>query len=503
MKKSIYILGLAALSVISSGCDKDFLDEQPTNNITPELIDAAAKDDPKVLNAYLAGIYSTMYTTGTGGTTGHDDFGQKGFDIFSDMIASDMVLAGVTYGWYSGVVRYQVTQDFTTNQAYLAWRYYYRQIFAANGLITLLESIEEELSPAQKSALGQAKALRAYSYFYLAQFYAKGYGTGSEKILPLYTTQADESKPKSTSAEVYNLIISDLNEAVTLLEGYNRPASAKFEVNQSVAKGLLAYALMARGTTEDITRVATLTDEVINTGGFRLKEKDEVVAMFNASGQIINGAKSGFNNVASPSWMWGVDLTLDYGLNLISWWGQIDVFTYSYAWAGDPKTIDRDLYDAIRADDVRKGQFHATNLQPRNKFFAPARIIGGQRFVETDYVYMRVEEMYLLNAEAKAKLGSDDEARTRLKQLLAKRVEDASYVDELSGQDLKNEIYLQTRIELWGEGKAYLAMKRNKATITRGANHLFYPGESFAWDADELTFPIPQAEVINNPVLNN
>lgn len=503
MKKSIYILGLAALSVVSSGCDKEFLDEQPTQNITPELIDAAAKDDPTVLNAYLAGMYSTMYTTGTGGTTGHDDFGQKGFDIFGDMIASDMVLNGVTYGWYSGVVRYQVTQDFTQNQAYTPWRYYYRQIFAANGLIALLESTEGELSVAQQRALGQAKAMRAHSYFYLAQFYAKGYGTGTEKILPIYTSQTDESQPKSTTADVYNLIIGDLNDAVTLLEGYSRPASAKFEINQSVAKGLLAYALMARGTTEDIARVATLTDEVISTGGFRLLEKDEVVAMFNESGQLINGAKSGFNNVASPSWMWGVDLKLDYGLNLISWWGQVDVFTYSYAWAGDPKTIDKGLYDAIRTDDVRKGQFNATNLQPRNKFYAPARVIGGQRFVETDYVYMRIEEMYLLNAEAKAKLNRDDEARTRLKELLAKRVTDNSYVDALSGQDLKNEIYLQTRIEMWGEGKSYLAMKRNQATITRGSNHLFYPGESFAWNADELTFPIPQAEVINNPVLNN
>jgi len=67
---------------------------------------------------------------------------------------------------------------------------------------------------------------------------------------------------------------------------------------------------------------------------------------------------------------------------------------------------------------------------------------------------------------------------------------------------LLDEIYLQTRIELWGEGKSYLAMKRNKATITRGANHLFFAGNSFQYNDPKVTFVGPGAEVINNPDLN-
>ncbi|HET8828838.1 MAG TPA: RagB/SusD family nutrient uptake outer membrane protein, partial [Pelobium sp.] len=203
---------------------------------------------------------------------------------------------------------------------------------------------------------------------------------------------------------------------------------------------------------------------------------------------------------SNASWMWGADLTLASGLDLISWWGQVDIFTYSYAWAGDPKVMDAGLFAQIKPTDIRKGQFD-TRLRPRNKFFDPARVIGGQRNVTTDYVYMRMEEMYLLNAEAKAKLNQDGLAITRLKELLTKRMPDASYVDALSGQALDDEIYLQTRIELWGEGKSYLAMKRNKATITRGTNSTFFAGQSFPYDDDRLTFPIPQAEIINNPAI--
>jgi hypothetical protein len=41
--------------------------------------------------------------------------------------------------------------------------------------------------------------------------------------------------------------------------------------------------------------------------------------------------------------MWGVDLTV--ANDLVS---QVDRYTYSYAWAGDPKTMDKGLQDQIR-----------------------------------------------------------------------------------------------------------------------------------------------------------
>lgn len=506
MKKNLYIIGAVALSLFMSGCDKEFLDEQPTNNISLDQIGEASKTDPTLLNSFVAGMYSTMYNTGTGGTTGHDDFGQKGYDIYMDMLSSDMVLAGVTYGWYSGVARYQATKDYTVNQTYMPWRYYYRMIFAANTLIDILGGEDAEQTDANRRQLmGQAKTMRAYSYFYLSQLYSPGYGTGAEKILPIYNTTTIPAQPKATSEEVYNFIVNDLEEAIVALDDFTR--KNKNEVDKNVAKGLLAYTLAARGTQEDLQRVVTLTNEVITSSGTRLLNPDEVVGLMDpVTGVVSNLDRSGFNNVNSPSWIWGMDLTLDYGLDLVSWWGQVDVYTYSYAWAGDPKTIDKSLYDAIPANDVRKKQFRASNLQPREKFFAPGRTIGGQRNIETDYVYMRLEEMVLLNAEANARLGNDAPARDMLKTLLAKRYANAAdyaYVDALSGQALKDEIHMQTRIELWGEGKTYLSVKRNKLSVTRGPNHLFEVGNTFAWDSDEMTFDIPQAEVNNNPVLND
>ncbi|MGZ3880534.1 MAG: RagB/SusD family nutrient uptake outer membrane protein [Flavisolibacter sp.] len=494
--RSKYLLSLVVLgSALLSGCKKDFLQVQPTQFTTPDQLGAAAAQDPKLLNGSIAGLYTTMFTPGVGGTTGHDDFGHRGVDIYSDMLQSDMVLAGVNYGWYTNIANYTAPTDFTRNEDYVPWRYYYRIIFGANTIIDILGgNTAVPTTAGNKYTMGQAKTMRAYGYFYLSQLYAKGYGDGTAKILPLYTTADTKSanQPKATTKAIFDQMVDDLNSAITLLTGYARTTKDQVDIN--VAKGLLAYVLSARGTQTDLAQVVTLTSDIM--AAYPKTTAPYVVY----TGTNISTA--GFNNVATPSWMWGVDLTLAQGINLISWWGQVDVYTYSYAWAGDPKTIDKGLYTAIHADDIRKGQFSSTNLQPRNKFFDPNRVIGGQRQVTTDLVCMRSDEFYLLNAEAKARLGQNAAAITVLQSYLADRITDLTYLTSLSGQALIDEIYFQERVELWGEGKSYLAMKRLKENVVRGANHLFYASQSFPWNDDKLTFVIPQAEVLNNPNLN-
>ena len=483
--KNYLMYAIAALAFTS--CSDEFLETEPTEFVSATQIAEYSETNPDLQAANISGIYSLMYQTGTGGTTRHDDFGQKGYDIYGDMLSSDMVLAGLTYGWYSYISQMTATTDFTTNAAYQVWRYYYRIAFSANTVIQGLGGNDAVPETDQgKYFMGQAKAMRGYAYFYLAQYYARGYNP-SEPILPIYPDNDTEAQPLSTTQEVYDFIVSDLTDAVELLDGYSR--TGKQEVNKYVAEGLLAYTYAAMGNYDE---VVTLTEDVITNGGFTLMSEEEVLG--------------GFNDASTSGWMWGVDLTTDQGLDLVSWWGQVDLYTYSYAWAGDPKTIDSGLYSSIPDNDVRKGQFIDAygdgDLYPIGKFYDPAKEIGGQRNVITDYVYMRVAEMYLLHAEASAMTGDEAGAREALSTVPSMRLDDVSYIDGLSGGDLEDEIYLQTRIELWGEGKSYLAMKRLQATITRGDNHLSNAGESISYDDPRLTFPIPQSEVQNNPNIN-
>lgn len=489
--KSINVkLSIAISLMFLAGCGKDYLEELPSEFLTQEQVGEAADVNPAVIEGTISGIYTTMFDPGSGGTTGHDDFGHKGYDIFSDFLSGDMALSVSTYGWYrADITEFQATTDYTRTRNYMVWRHYYRIIRSANLVIGALggNDVVPELDE-NKYLMGQAKALRAHSYFYLTQYFANSYDPSAE-ILPIYDDPADLNGPKVTTSEIYALMEKDLNEAISLLDGFVRDSKSK--VDKAVAQGILAYVLASKGDSHQ--EVMDLADAVINSG-YTLMDAEELTG--------------GFNNLASNSWIWGVDLTIDNGLNLASWWGQIDQFSYSYAWAGDAKAIDEDLYNAIPADDVRKGQFEAPtgayeDLMPRYKFYDPSRVIGGTNTITTsDYVYLRVEEMYLLYAEAAAKAGNTGEAQTALKNLLAERLPSTAYIDGLSGQALLDEIYLQTRIELWGEGKSYLSLKRNQGTVVRGANHLSNVGVPISYDDERLTFEIPILEIQNNPFIS-
>lgn len=491
--KKILLKACIALTLlsVSYSCSDDFLEVQPTQFLTSDQIAEAAENNPEIVKGSLTGVYTLMFESFTGGTTGHYDFGQKGYDIFSDMVSGDMALSVNTYGWYDGVAELQITQDYTFNENYIIWRYYYRIIRSANIVIDALGGNDATPENQEnKHLMGQAKAMRAYAYFYLAQFFSTEYNP-SELILPVYTDIDSPNQPMSSAEEVYGLIVSDLTSAIDYLSDFDR--SQKNEVNQDVAKGLLAYTYAAMGDNASLQEAKALCEDIINGGAYTLMSEAEVL-------------ESGFNNAATPGWMWGVDLTLDNGLDLVSWWGQMDVFTYSYAWAGDAKAIDEDLYAAIAEDDVRKNQFHPDSgyyyLMPINKFYNNARQIGGQRNITDDYVYMRIAEIILLHAEVSARTGDEGAARNSLRSLVEQRVPDATYVDGLNGQALADEIYLQTRIELWGEGKTYLALKRNKRSTKRGANHLTNVGITIPYNDDRLTFEIPQSEIQNNPFIS-
>lgn len=478
MKKIVILSSLLGILIGTTSCRDEFLQTEPTQTL----------GNPPA-QAKLYGLYNMMVTVGTGGTSSHEDFGQKGVDIFGDLLSGDLALFADNYNRYRTIANLTATKDYSNTINYIPWRYYYRLGYAANEIIDGLGG--NDVVPANtqdKYAMGQAKVMRAYTYFYLSQYFNTKYDPSADSI-PLYTVPSlGQAKPKAKQSEVYAQIIKDLQEGISLLEGFTRPN--KGVVDKNVAKGLLAYTYAAMGENE---LAAALSKEIMAA----YPKTTEAELVYNTT----TSSGGGFNDVKTPSWMWGFDITLENSLDLVSWWGQMDYYTFSYQYVGDRKGIDFGLRDKIRPDDIRKGQFSSSGM-PVNKFFATSRTPGGQRNVVTDYIFMRVDEFHLLAAETLAKSGNETEAKQILKSFLANRIADTSYIDALSGAGLQEEIYLQTRIELFAEGKSYLAMKRNKATIHRGSNHQYLPGTSYSYDANELTFDIPQLEVNNNPYID-
>lgn len=497
MKKINYILSIVIASLILISCSEEFLDKRPTNFISNEDLGETAKINPSIVEGNLRGIYNQMVTAGIGGVGSQEDFGHKSFDLMSDLLSSDLAQVGANYNRFVGLANLIWTADQSINiPNYSGWRFYYRIINSANLIIQSNGGNDAvPASDAVKGVIGQAKTVRAFAYFYLTQYYAIKYNA-SDKVLPLYINPGEPGKAKSTMGEIYDQIINDLNSAISFMGNYSRPNKAS--INQNVAKGFLAYVYASMGQSDKNILAKNLADEIINTGEFTMMNKNEVTG--------------GFTKLSTPGWMWGFDITEANDLGLVSWHGFMDYYSYSYQAVGNSRGIDKTLYDNINANDIRKTQFGkpvgsgfdvgASPLIPARKFWNANLQWLGQRPIVDDYVYMRVTEMYLLSAEMNAVEGNDGAAKTRLKQVLANRFDDAAdyaYVNALSGQALIDEIVFQTKIEFIGEGKSYLLMKRRKLSNTRGSNHLNKAGQTFAYDDPRLTFSIPQRELTDNP----
>ena len=91
---------------------------------------------------------------------------------------------------------------------------------------------------------------------------------------------------------------------------------------------------------------------------------------------------------------------------------------------------------------------------------------------------MRVEEMYLIAAEAAAHANPADGV-AKLEDFMKNYRYNTYRCYALDKADVIDEIILQKRIELWGEGQTYFDVKRLNMSVTRA-----YDGSNFNWGAD-------------------
>ena len=414
MKLNKYIpVAALSLMLLNSGCSDSFLEKSPSDYITSGDLEEVAKWNTNILMGQALGTYSTTFAMSTGGVGGHDDFGQKAVDIATDLMSGDMVIMMKGYGWFEMAGDLTCSTRTAAQFSYQFWRYYYRLIKAANEIIDAAGGDEAKPTGENGVYFAQAKALRAHSYFNLVNLYARPYLEDKTALaIPIYRTQlTSEAAVKSSVEDVYSLIVKDLTDAIPMLEGYERPSGQKDQINQAVAKGMLAYVYLMMGKNEE---AAQLTQDVIDSHEYTLMSRTEVI-------------NSGFNSVSIPGWMWAIDLTTSNSPALPTFWGHMDLFTYSYAYAGGEKLVDTNLYNSIPDTDVRKKWFTETDENGEQyeltnwwKFYDSKRIRGNREWYD-DEVYMRVAEMYLINAEANARENHLSAAKITLKALLAER----------------------------------------------------------------------------------
>jgi hypothetical protein len=384
------------------------------------------------------------------------------------------------------------------------WLMFYSWIANANVLINGIDDNTSGTQEEKDIIVGQALTYRAFFHYQLVQQWADRYvpgGANSQLGVPYMFEAITEPQARNTVAEVYTYIIQDLDDAIALLDG--KPRKNKSHLNVDVARGIRARVALTMGEWATAVTYAQAA-----RAGYELMD----------SATYSYGFQMG--SEASGEYMWASQIQEDQ----TDKWGNYGAYVSrnfsSTSIRNNPRSIFSVLYDQIADTDVRKTLWDPTGDHTYLQDVMGVEIVStakeypytNQKFIavstadsRVDVPLMRVSEMYLIEAEAYARMtGHDAEAAAALYPMAVAR--DPSYTLSVNtGQDLIDEIMIQRRIELWGEGQRFFDLKRlNLALDRNGGNHsssingslMDVPAGDTRW-----TSLIPQAEMDANELM--
>ena len=511
MKTKFYILTiLAAFAFVS--CD---LNQLPGGSTITEN---QYQNMDNVTEGTVKGVYSLLYAYGGE----HDYFGQRSIDLFGDLLCGDVAMNTQNYGWFM-----DDAYGRTYQRAGYFWSYYYTIIRNCNKAINALDKQGRPEINFNSSTITDAEyangfyyaellTIRGWAYAALQRYFCKTVAEidiDSELSVPIYTEEATLGDtilgaPRATAADVYLRVEEDLHMAIQYFEAFSQmERTSKLETNIDVARMTLAYSYLNKGEYDKALKIAQ--DLLDNTTATILPRKEVLT--------------NGFNNVDSENWIWGENVTIENTSALASFFGQCDIYSYSYASAGDVKGIDANLLAEIEALawDIRRGWWGnysskngTSNYQyaPDGKFFsAKSKELMGDRDWLSDNIFMRIETAYLIAAEAACMQATPDYdlAWQYLTQLTDERVKEGqeteyeAYKQQLASDNdkLKAAIRYNWRVELWGEGYGLQTFRRWGQSITLGDNQ-FRKNQTISPTTPILfTFVIPTSETNYNPYI--
>lgn len=488
MKK--YIYPYMAFLLLLAGCSGDFLDKEPTDSVSSDEVGV-----PGNAERLFNGAWYNLFEYGTT----YANIGYRALQCQDDMMADDVV-SRPAYGFNSS---YQFNDIAIPNNSRtsFAWYLIYKTIDNCNTAIAIDGDSEEFFQ-----AKGQALALRAFCYLHLAQHYQFTYlKDPTAPCVPIYTeptTSETAPKAKSTVAQVYQRVFDDLNLAQSYLKNYTRKGDGqKFKPNTNVVNGLLARTYLLTGQWEEAAKAAAAARQ-----GYSL--------------MTTTAEYEGFNNVSNKEWIWGHPQTLaqsDASYNFY----YLDA---TYVGAYSSFMADPHFRDTFSEGDIRLGLFQ----------WMREGYLGYKKFHmraddTADIVLMRASEMFLIEAEALAREGFPEKAVIPLNELRHARGLGDYDLTGKSQDDVVNEILMERRRELWGEGFSITDILRTQQSVKRVAlsveeqaqqvdawqegggfakrtplGHWFLTfsgGDAFVPNSINYLYAIPKAEIDANPNL--
>jgi hypothetical protein len=542
MKKiRIYnIIGLLSmLMLLNSSCNEELSTNSSTDVPDTDLLTTASGLNMVLRSAYLYALTGDAKE----GAQGQAVYtGIPGFCLYYDISGAD-ILTHTNYGGSTcDSYQFVVKRTAAAENAVKIWRNMY---FVINQVNIILDALPDATGDAAEKSFieGQCKTLRAIAYFNLIVNYQQTYAIAKNKRGVILRTSAADPADKgfSTVQECYDLIVSDLTEAKTLLTNFER--TGKWQVNVDVTSGYLARVYQVMGNWQGALNEASY--------------------VYNRNQTLMNREQwtAGFHDISVPEVLWAIintNITNNGENTWFCYWHNQDP-SYGETMQGGPiynflqllvddkyvqlfddtdyrgtkctktwKENDPDTNHVTDDDEKNVMFWHRTrstidninNKWAYNKFkFIGTGEIGQHQYI--DYSIMRSSEMLLIMAEAAAQLGNS-EALNYLNTLQIAR--NAQLTATTVKEDLLEAIYAERRKELLGEGVTgmYDLLRLQKPLVRYGTSAT-NPAGHFSWAFQNMdgyngsdpeprgTIPsndyrficqIPQVEFANNNAIN-
>ena len=423
-----YIFSFMASLLLLAGCSGDFLDKEPTDSVSSDEVGVPGNAE-RLFNGAWYNLFEYVYTLANSG--------YRGLQCQDDMMADDVV-SRPAYGFNSSYQFNDIAIPNNTRTSF-AWYLMYKTIDNCNTALAIQGDTE-----ALRQAQGQALALRAFCYLHLAQHYQFTYlKDPAAPCVPIYTeptTDDTAPKGKSTVAQVYRRVFDDLALAKDYLKNYTRKGDGqKFKPDVNVVNGLLARAYLLTGQWEEAAKAAAAARQ-----GYSL--------------MTTAAEYEGFNNISNKEWIWGHPQTLAQSSASYNFYflDATHVGAYS-SFMADPH-----FRDTFSDGDIRLELFQ----------WMREGYLGYKKFHmraddTADIVLMRASEMLLVEAEALARDGFPEKAVVPLNELRHARGLGDYDLTGKSQQDVIDEILMERRRELCGEGFGITDILRTQQSVKR------------------------------------
>lgn len=391
------------------------------------------------------------------------------------------------------------SQQVTVNNRLIEdlWNVAYQSINGSNIIINGIVEVDAPQSEID-NILGQALFLRAIQYYYLVQYYAKPWGTTTDnshlgvplQLKPVLSQTDFQVLGRATLKEVYDQIIADLKKAQGLISNTDPNRATNGAVTALLARIALvqdryADAAALAGDIMDDTKYE-LSDNV--TDYFRNEFSSESIFEVQNTQQDAPG---------------GGNYTLSVVYNILGRDGAHISDSYKQALKN---IITNSQEAAINASnqiaiDTRVTELLATDAEPPLEIsdYTNTSKYEDEVNVADNPPILRLSEMILTRAEALAEVnGINQESIDLLNKIRMRAIEvktangdpgnesliEFKMSDFSTKQELIDAILLERQVELSFEGHRTTDLQRRKLDV-----------KGTQWDADRLTFPIPQSQI--------